>query len=145
MNTNLVRGIDEWVQLTMCIIWLIGFVNHSQLMMGVAGIFLVGQFTHTLFMRLRRKDLKDSAKRAIEQITAYEEDRSRYNLTVYPGDNTVQSVRALADIYKMTLQEANDLADFVPIWFSKRKISRAEAEYVKSKLEATGAKVRIEK
>ena len=145
-NMNkMASSIRPVVQLIFWIVWLIGVITHSTPLMVCVGVIPFVQIIFMLLTRMQRKHLKETAKCAIERETAYREDHAKYNLTIaYPGDNAVQAVSALSKIYELGLKEASNLVDFVPVWFTKHRISRAEAEYVKSKLEVTGAKVRIE-
>ena len=59
------------------------------------------------------------------------------------GDNLVRAVRTLSEIYSLSLVQAEELANASLPWMVRPQVSRAEAEYVKTKLEAVGGSVSL--
>ncbi len=60
-----------------------------------------------------------------------------------PGENRISTIRTLSEIYSLSLAQADRLADAPVPWMVRPRVSLAEADYVKSKLEAAGAEVEI--
>jgi len=59
------------------------------------------------------------------------------------GNNRMKVYKALKEITGLGLKEAKTLADKAPNAVVKEKVSKAEAEEVKEKLEALGATVEV--
>jgi len=58
------------------------------------------------------------------------------------GDKKIQVIKVVREVTGLGLKEAKDIADGAPKML-KEKVSKADAESIKGKLEAEGAKVEI--
>ena len=59
------------------------------------------------------------------------------------GDAKLNVIKAVKDLLSLGLKEAKDLVDKAPNATLKEKVSKAEAEQIKSTLEETGAEVEV--
>ncbi len=59
------------------------------------------------------------------------------------GDAKLNVIKAVKDILSLGLKEAKDLVDKAPNATLKEKVSKAEAEQIKSTLEEAGAEVEV--
>ncbi|OGY97354.1 MAG: 50S ribosomal protein L7/L12, partial [Candidatus Komeilibacteria bacterium RIFOXYD2_FULL_37_8] len=58
------------------------------------------------------------------------------------GDNKIGVIKAIREITQLGLKEAKDMADGAPVNI-KEGVAKAEAEDMKKKMEAAGAKVTL--
>ena len=71
------------------------------------------------------------------------EEKTEFDLVLTEaGSNKVGAIKAVREITGLGLKEAKDLVDSAPKPL-KEKVKKEEAEEMKKKLEATGAKVEI--
>lgn len=74
---------------------------------------------------------------------AAEEEKSEFDVELTEiGPNKVKVIKAVRDITGLGLKEAKDLVDGAPKMV-KEGVSKAEAEDIKTKIEAEGAKVTL--
>lgn len=74
---------------------------------------------------------------------ADEEEKSEFDVELTEiGPNKVKVIKAVRDITGLGLKEAKDLVDGAPKMV-KEGVSKAEAEDIKTKIEAEGAKVTL--
>ena len=59
------------------------------------------------------------------------------------GDAKLNDIKAVKDLLSLGLKEAKDLVDKAPNATLKEKVSKAEAEQIKSTLEEAGAEVEV--
>ena len=59
------------------------------------------------------------------------------------GDANLNVIKAVKDLLSLGLKEAKDLVDKAPNATLKEKVSKAEAEQIKSTLEEAGAEVEV--
>ena len=59
------------------------------------------------------------------------------------GDAKLNVIKAVKDLLSLGLKEAKDLVDKAPNATLKEKVSKAEAEQIKSTLEEAGAEVEV--
>jgi large subunit ribosomal protein L7/L12 len=71
-------------------------------------------------------------------------EQTEFNvILVSAGQAKLQVVKAVKDITGLGLKEAKDLVDKAPDSIIKEKVSKAEAEEIKSTLEEAGAEVEV--
>ena len=71
-------------------------------------------------------------------------EQTEFNvILVSAGQAKLQVVKAVKDITGLGLKEAKDLVDKAPDSVIKEKVSKAEAEEIKSTLEEAGAEVEV--
>ncbi len=75
-------------------------------------------------------------------VAAVEEKTSFDIVLVSSGDNKIQVIKEIRSITTLGLKEAKDLVDQAPKPV-KQGVAKAEAEEIKKKLEAVGAKVEL--
>jgi len=74
---------------------------------------------------------------------AAEEEQSEFDVVLMAaGDKKIQVIKVVRELTSLGLKEAKDLVDGAPKSV-KEKVSKADAEAVKAKLEAEGATVQI--
>ena len=74
---------------------------------------------------------------------AAEEEKDEYEIVlVAAGDNKINVIKEIRTITQLGLKEAKDLVDGAPKTI-KESAPKAEAEEIKKKLEAAGAKVEL--
>jgi large subunit ribosomal protein L7/L12 len=74
---------------------------------------------------------------------AAEEEQSEFDVILMAaGDKKIQVIKVVRELTSLGLKEAKDLVDGAPKSV-KEKVSKADAEAVKAKLEAEGATVQI--
>jgi len=74
---------------------------------------------------------------------AEEKEQTEFDaILTHAGDQKIAVIRTVKDITGVGLKEAKDIVDAAPKAI-KEKVSRQEAEAIKGKLEAVGAKVEI--
>ena len=74
---------------------------------------------------------------------AAEEEKDEFEIVlVAAGDNKINVIKEIRTITQLGLKEANDLVDGAPKTI-KESAPKAEAEEIKKKLEAAGAKVEL--
>ena len=74
---------------------------------------------------------------------AVAEEKTEFNVVLLEaGANKVQVIKAVRELTGLGLKEAKDLVDGAPKTV-KEAVSKAEAEDIKKKLEAAGAKVEV--
>ena len=74
---------------------------------------------------------------------AAEEEQSEFDVVLMAaGDKKIQVIKVVRELTSLGLKEAKDLVDGAPKSV-KERISKADAEAVKAKLEAEGATVQI--
>jgi large subunit ribosomal protein L7/L12 len=75
--------------------------------------------------------------------TTKEEEKTTFNLVLAAaGDNKIAVIKEIRQITNLGLKEAKDLVDSAPKTI-KEGISKEEAEAIKKRLEAVGAKVEL--
>jgi large subunit ribosomal protein L7/L12 len=75
--------------------------------------------------------------------TAAEEEKTEFDVKlVEAGAKKIQVIKVVREVTGLGLKEAKDMVDSAPK-VVKEKISKADAEAVKAKFEAEGAKVEI--
>lgn len=80
---------------------------------------------------------------AAPQAAAQEEEQTEFNVVLTAvGDSRVPVIKAVREITGLTLSQAKELVDKVPVAV-KEKVSQQEAEDVKAKLEEVHATVEI--
>ena len=71
-------------------------------------------------------------------------EQTEFNvILVSAGQAKLQVVKAVKDITGLVLKEAKELVDKAPDSIVKEKVSKAEAEEIKSTLEEAGAEVEV--
>ncbi|OGY93709.1 MAG: 50S ribosomal protein L7/L12 [Candidatus Komeilibacteria bacterium RIFOXYC1_FULL_37_11] len=78
---------------------------------------------------------------AAGQAAAEEKTSFSVELTA-AGDNKIGVIKAIREITQLGLKEAKDMADGAPVNI-KEGVAKAEAEDMKKKMEAAGAKVTL--
>jgi len=74
---------------------------------------------------------------------AAEEEQSEFDVVLMAaGDKKIQVIKVVRELTSLGLKEAKDLVDGAPKSV-KERVSKADAEAVKAKLEAEGATVQI--
>ena len=74
---------------------------------------------------------------------AAEEEQSEFDVILMAaGDKKIQVIKVVRELTRLGLKEAKDLVDGAPKSV-KERVSKADAEAVKAKLEAEGATVQI--
>ena len=74
---------------------------------------------------------------------AAEEEKDEFEIVlVAAGDNKINVIKEIRTITQLGLKEAKDLVDGAPMTI-KESAPKAEAEEIKKKLEAAGAKVEL--
>lgn len=75
---------------------------------------------------------------------AAEEEKSAYNINlVDAGSNKIGVIKAVREVTELGLKEAKDLVEGAPKMV-RENVKKAEAEEIKKKLEAAGAKVELQ-
>ena len=76
-------------------------------------------------------------------VAAAEEEKDEFEIVlVAAGDNKINVIKEIRTITQLGLKEAKDLVDGAPKTI-KESAPKAEAEEIKAKLEAAGAKVEL--
>ena len=76
-------------------------------------------------------------------VSAAEEEKDEFEIVlVAAGDNKINVIKEIRTITQLGLKEAKDLVDGAPKTI-KESAPKAEAEEIKKKLEAAGAKVEL--
>jgi large subunit ribosomal protein L7/L12 len=71
------------------------------------------------------------------------EEKTEFDVTLASvGDKKIEVLKVVREVTGLGLKEAKDLVDAAPKTL-KEKVKKEEAEQIKQKLEATGAKVEI--
>ena len=80
---------------------------------------------------------------AVGAAAAAEEEKDEFEIVlVAAGDNKINVIKEIRTITQLGLKEAKDLVDGAPKTI-KESAPKAEAEEIKKKLEAAGAKVEL--
>ena len=82
-------------------------------------------------------------KWGVSAAAAAEEEKDEFEIVlVAAGDNKINVIKEIRTITQLGLKEAKDLVDGAPKTI-KESAPKAEAEEIKKKLEAAGAKVEL--
>jgi len=87
-----------------------------------------------------------AAAPAFVEATASEEEKSVFNIELtVTGDKKIEVIKAVRDLTQKGLKEAKDLVDAVASGSQtiKENVKKEEAEEIKKKFEAAGAKVEL--
>ena len=87
-----------------------------------------------------------AAAPAFVEATASEEEKSVFNIELtVTGDKKIEVIKAVRDLTQKGLKEAKDLVDAVASGPQtiKENVKKEEAEEIKKKFEAAGAKVEL--
>lgn len=83
------------------------------------------------------------AESKVEEKSGAKEEKSEFNVVLTgAGSNKISAIKAIRSVTSLTLKDAKAAVEGVPFTV-KEAISKAEAEELKSKIEKSGAEVKL--
>ena len=95
-------------------------------------------------MAVAKQDILDAigSMTVLELSQLIKEMEDKFGVSAAAGENKVNSIKAVREVTGLGLKEAKDLVDGAPKAV-KEKVTKAEADDMKKKLEEQGAAVQV--